>query len=72
MRIFTEKEIEKYNAYAIDLVGGDEDIKIRCHICGDKLSELNLPGGLEKKVVCLNCREHFVTLFEDLEEMGEI
>ena len=73
MRNFTEKEIERYYKYNVELVGEeDEGIASRCHQCGRQLSAVELPEGPEKKVACLDCREYFVRNFEELEEWGDI
>lgn len=72
MRSFTEKEIEKYYAFAIDVVGDEKDIAGRCTSCGRELYEVELPAGPEKKVTCLDCREYFESEFEVLEEIGDI
>ena len=59
MNSFSEADIEKYLKYT------DET-------CGELLSEVELPEGPEKKVVCLKDRDYFVEEYEELQELGEI
>lgn len=72
LREFTEEDIEKWIDYTDKNVLPKEEFLGRCHQCGELLENLELPEGPEKKIVCLNNREHFVLDFEELEEWGEI
>ena len=44
----------------------------QCFICGRILTDVELPKGPEKRVTCLEDRDYFVELFEELIEMGEM
>jgi len=71
MRTFSEKEIENYMKYVDENIIDLEEIIGRCFMCGQKLDEVELPNGPEKKVTCKECRDFFVEQFEEAEEMGE-
>lgn len=72
MKTFSESDIEKYLKYTDENVLPLEELENTCFICGQSLSEVELPEGPEKKVVCLKDRQHFVDGYEELQEMGEI
>lgn len=72
MRTFTEDEIEKWIDYTDKNVLPKEEFLGKCHQCGRELKDVELPEGPEKKIVCLNCREHFVLGYEELKEWGDI
>lgn len=72
MREFSEKDIEKYMNFVSENVLELDEIRGRCFQCGELLSDLQLPEGPEKKVVCLRNREDFVEEFEGLVEFGEL
>ncbi|MFD1608678.1 SAP domain-containing protein [Oceanobacillus luteolus] len=67
MKSFSEADIEKYLKYTDENVLPLEEQLGRCFMCGVSLSEVELPEGPEKKVVCLKDRDHFIELFEELE-----
>lgn len=52
--------------------GNEEDIAGKCHQCGRELNEVELPEGLENKVVCLDFRDNFVESFDELVEWREL
>lgn len=72
MRVFTEEEMEKYYRYLIEVVVNEDDIKGRCAICGEKLDDVELPSGPERKVTCLKDRDYFEESFDEAVEFGEI
>lgn len=72
MREFSEKEIKKYYQHIVELVGGEEELDGRCAICGEKLDNVELPSGPERKVTCLKDRDYFEESFDEAVEFGEI
>lgn len=72
MRKFSEADIEKYLKYTDENVIALEEILGHCFICGEFLSDIELPKGPEKKVVCLKDYDYFVETYEELQELGEI
>ena len=72
MKSFSETDIEKYLKYTDENVIPLEHVLGNCFICGELLSEVELPEGPEKKVVCLKDRDYFVEGYEELQELGEI
>ncbi|WP_249872605.1 hypothetical protein [Oceanobacillus saliphilus] len=72
MKSFSEADIEKYLKYTDENVIPLEEVLGNCFTCGSLLSEVELPEGPEKKVVCLKDRDYFVEGYEELQELGEI
>lgn len=72
MKIFSEAEIEEYLKYTDENVISLEEVLGHCFTCGALLSEVELPEGPEKKVVCLKDRDFFVEGYEELQELKEI
>lgn len=72
MRKFSEVEVENWIKNQDENVLPKEEFLGRCFACGESLSELELPEGPEKKVVCLKDRDYFVDVYEELQELGEI
>lgn len=72
MRNFSELEIEKWLDVMDENVLEREELLGRCFACGKELAVVELPDGPEKKVVCLNHRDHFVENFEEWEEEGQL
>lgn len=72
MKSFSEADIEKYLKYTDENVLSLEELLGNCFICGELLSEVELPEGPEKKVACLKDRDYFIELYEELQELGEI
>lgn len=72
MRNFTELDVERWIKVTDENVLPKEDFLGRCFACGKNLSEVELPDGPEKKVVCLNNRDYFVENFEEWEEEGQL
>lgn len=72
MKSFSEADIEKYLKYTDENVIPLEEVLGNCFTCGELLSEVELPEGPEKKVVCLKDRDYFVEEYEELQELGEI
>jgi len=72
MRKFSEVEVENWIKNQDENVLSKEEFLGRCFACGEFLSELELPEGPEKKVVCLEDRDFFVEQYEELKEMEEI
>lgn len=70
MRTFTNEQIDEYIVYACEHILEQNEFIGKCVICGCMLSELNLPNGPEKKVVCLNDREFFVEEYNELIKLG--
>lgn len=69
---FSEADIERYLEYTDENVLKREEILGHCFVCGTELDEVELPKGPEQMIVCLRDRDHFVELFEELVEMGEL
>lgn len=72
MTSFSEADIEKYLEYTDENVIPLEEVLGNCFTCGQLLSEVELPGVPEKKVVCLKDRDYFVEEYKELQELGEI
>ncbi|MEB5700416.1 hypothetical protein AST07_07480 [Staphylococcus saprophyticus] len=68
MRKFDEYEIEKYIEYVDENLIEISEVEGQCHICGKYLTEVELPEGPERKVVCLNNLEDFIENYKMLEE----
>lgn len=68
MKSFSETDIEKYLKHTDENILPVEEILGNCFICGEPLSEVDLPEGPEKKVTCLKDRDHFVDSYEELQE----
>lgn len=65
MEKFTETQIEKYLKWTDANVLPLEELSGRCHICGELLSNVEVPKGPESKVVCLKDRDYFVESYEE-------
>lgn len=70
MRTFNETQIEEFLKWTNKNVLPLEEVEGRCHICGEFLSDIELPKGPEKKVVCLKDREYFVKSYEEIVSFG--
>lgn len=67
MRHFSELDVERWIDVMDENVLPREELLGRCFSCGKDLSDLELPEGPEKKVVCSKDREYFVENFEEWE-----
>lgn len=65
MRQFTVEEINAYLEYFEGNVIPLQEVLGRCFICGEPLDKVELPNGVEKKIVCLKDLDYFIESFEE-------
>ena len=65
---FSKEEIEKYKAFTNENILPLDEIKGKCHQCGEILKDVELPEGPEREVVCLRCLDDFTANYLELKK----